>query len=410
VPRVLLLLPTTSYRTPDFLAAAAKLGLDVTVASEEPSTLEGWNRAGLLTLDFSDLEACAAKAAMFAKEFPVAAVVGVDETTAVAAAAIAGRLGLPHNPVSAVVAAGNKAKMRSLLRAAGVPSPRHRLFRVSDDPETAAREVGFPCVLKPTFLAASRGVIRADDGPAFCAAWRRIAAILSQPAGARRGGKAAGEILVEDFVAGFEVALEGMLHDGALRVLALFDKPDPLDGPFFEETIYVTPSRLSADVQAACAAVAGAAVRALGLRDGPIHAELRVNGSSVSVIEVAARSIGGLCSRTLRFGTGASLEELIVRHALGLDAEEPSRESSAAGVMMIPIPGAGILEAVDGLAAARSVDDVEEVTISTHTGSRLVPLPEGDRYLGFIFSRAATPQRVEEALREAHARLVFRIG
>ena len=232
---------------------------------------------------------------------------------------IAARLGLPHNPVAAVAAAGDKALLRERLRAAGVPSAGHRLFRRDEDPAAAAGLVAYPCVLKPTFLAASRGVIRADDPVEFVAAWRRIAPILDEPEVARRGGEAARRVLVEDFVPGFEVALEGMLTLGALRVLALFDKPDPLDGPFFEETIYVTPSRLPHEIQGKCAEVAGAAARALGLRDGPIHAELRVHDGVVRIIEIAARSIGGLCSRTLRFGTGMSLEELILRHALGLD-------------------------------------------------------------------------------------------
>ncbi len=243
MPRVLLLLPTTSYRTPDFLAAASRLGLDVTVASEEASTMERLNPSGLLALDFGDLAACADRVAAFSASTRVDAVVGVDERTAVAAAAIAERLGLPHNPVAAVEAAGNKAVLRSRLHRAGVASPRHRLFPADGDPRAASLGVDYPCVLKPTFLAASRGVIRADDPPQFVAAWDRIVGILREPAVARRGGCAATEILVEDYVPGEEVALEGLLTGGELRVLALFDKPDALHGPFFEETIYVTPSR-----------------------------------------------------------------------------------------------------------------------------------------------------------------------
>jgi biotin carboxylase len=410
VARVLLLLPTTSYRIPDFLAAASRLGVDVTVASEEPSTLESLNPAGLLTLDFGDLRASAERAAEFARDHPVAAVVGVDERTAVAAAAIAERLGLPHDPVSAVAAAGNKALLRESLSRAGMLSPGHRLFHIDDDPREAARAVRFPCVLKPTFLAASRGVIRADDVESFVGAWRRIARILEGPEVAARGGAAAREVLVEDFVPGLEVALEGLLTRGELRVLALFDKPDPLDGPFFEETIYVTPSRLPEDIRQRCADAAAAGARALGLRHGPIHAEMRVNGDGVWILEVAARSIGGLCSRTLRFGTGTSLEEILLTHALGLEMRVEEREARAAGVMMIPIPGAGVLEDVRGVESARAIPGIVDVTISARAGQRIVPLPEGDRYLGFIFSRAHTPARAEAALREAHARLKFQIA
>ena len=407
MPRVLLLLPTRSYRIPDFLSAAERLGVDVTVASEEPSTMERLNPAGLLTLDFADLEAAAARAAGFAERHPVAAVVGVDERTAIAAAAISERLGLPHNPLEAAQAAGNKARMRALLGRAGAPQPAFRLHDVAEDPAAVAGTVAFPCVLKPTFLAASRGVIRANDRAEFVAAWRRIERILKEPGVAARGGAAAREILVEAYVAGMEVALEGLLDGGTFRVLALFDKPDPMSGPYFEETIYVTPSRLPADVQTRCAEAAEAGAGALGLSQGPVHAEMRIDDEGVVLIELAARSIGGLCARTLRFGTGLSLEELILRHALGMPTSGEERERLAAGVMMIPIPKGGVLEEVRGLEAARALPDIVGVTISAAAGQPIVPLPEGDRYLGFIFSRAETPGRAEAALREAHARLEF---
>ena len=404
--RVLLLLPTTSYRIPDFLAAAERLGVDVTVASDEPSTMEPLNPAGLLTLDFDDPAAAAAAAERFARTHPIAAVLGVDERTAIAAAAIAGRLGLPHDAIAAVRAAGNKALLRRALAEAGAPSPGHRVFSLDDDPRVAASAVRYPCVLKPTFLSASRGVIRADDPTTFVAAWSRIGAILALPEVARRGGASAREVLVEDYVPGAEVSLEGILTRGRLRVLALFDKPDPLEGPFFEETLYVTPSRLPDDLQIRCTEIAEQGCRALGLSQGPVHAELRVNEDGVWIVEIAARSIGGLCSRALRFDTGASLEELVLLQALGREPAD-ERERSASGVLMIPIPKRGVIEGVRGEEAARAIPNVVEVTISIHPGQKVVPLPEGDRYLGFVFSRAATPERAEAALREAHARLEF---
>jgi biotin carboxylase len=311
-----------------------------------------------------------------------------------------------------VGATRNKLAMRVALARAGVPSPAFTSFAVADDPRVAARRVGYPCVLKPLVLSASRGVIRADSEAEFAAAFERIAAILAAPE-VRELGPGAERILVEDFVPGFEVALEGLLSGGALETLALFDKPDPLDGPFFEETIYVTPSRLPGAAQVAVRETASAAAAALGLRDGPVHAELRVDraqgGHRAWMIEIAARSIGGLCSRTLSFGTGMSLEEIILRHALDLPIASLARERRAAGVMMIPIPNGGLLEEVEGLDDARAVPLIEDVVISIHKGQAVVPLPEGSRYLGFIFSRADTPGEAETALRVAHRRLRFAI-
>ena len=408
MPRLLLLLPTTTYRTEDFVEAATRLGVDLVCASEKPSTLETAVPDHLLTLDFADAAAAADTAVRFATRRPLDAVVGVDDVTAVSAAAIAERLGLRANVLAAVRAARDKHEMRQCLAAAGVRVPRFRRIALKDDPMLAARGVGFPCVLKPLALSASRGVMRADNVDQFIAAFRRIAALLARD-DVEASGDAAQFLLAEQYIPGVEVALEGLLVDGALNTLALFDKPDPLEGPFFEETLYVTPSRLPATTQESIRRVTADACAALGLQEGPIHAELRVNDEGPWIIEVAARSIGGLCSRTLRFGTGMTLEELILRQALGWPLPSLQREGRAAGVAMLPVPRKGTLRAVIGVEAAKGVSGIEDVAITTHTGQALEPLPEGWQYLGFIFARAETPDAVEQALRDAQARLTVTI-
>lgn len=407
MPRVLLLLPTTTYRAKAFIDAALKLSIDVTAAAEKPSTLESKTPATMLTLDFLDPERAANDAKNFATEFPVDAVIPVDEDTAVAASFIAGALGLPHNPFHSVQAAKHKRIMREVLKRNEVRVPRFRHFTLDDDIEQIARRISYPCVVKPVFLSTSRGVMRADMESEFVKAIRRLEDILAMKDVARRGGEAAREILVEEFIPGREVALEGLITDGRLRTLAIFDKPDPLDGPFFEETIYVTPSRLDEDAQRDIIETTQAAIRAMGLERGPVHAELRVNSSGAWVIEVAARAIGGLCSRALRFTDDASLEEIILRHALGEDVSVVERERAASGVMMIPTPRAGILKEIRGLGAARVVEHIEEIIISAHITQKIIPPPEGASYMGFIFSRAAVPDEVEAALRRAHSLLEF---
>ena len=406
--RLLLLLPTRTYRTEDFIDAAHTLGVDLVCASEKPSTLEALAPDSLLTLDFGDAAEAAARVAEWSAGRPLAAVVGVDDVTAAAAAAIAERLGLRASAPAAVAAARDKFQMRQCLAAAGLPVPRFRRIALGENPVLAARGVAFPCVLKPLTLSASRGVIRANTTEQFVVAFKRIAALLARDDVAVTGD-AARYVLAEEYVPGLEVALEGLLIGGTLHVLALFDKPDPLEGPFFEETIYVTPSRLPDRVQRAIRATAAAACAALGLTEGPVHAELRVNDDGPWVLEVAARSIGGLCSRTLRFGTGMTLEEIILRHALGWTIDTLERERPAAGVMMIPIPKAGTLNSVHGLAEAKATRLVEDVVISAHVGQEVVPLPEGWQYLGFIFARGDAPADVEDALRIAHSVLRFGI-
>jgi biotin carboxylase len=407
--RLLLLLPTTTYRTEAFVDAALELGVDLVCAAERPNVFEARAPDNLVTLDFGDPEGAAGAVAELARRHPIQAVVPVDDLTTVVAAAIAARLDLRANPVAAASAARDKHQMRQRLGAAGVPVPWFTRIALEDDPERAARGLPYPIVLKPLTLSASRGVIRADTEGDFVAAFHRIAALLRRP-DVEVSGDGARFLLAEAFVPGREVALEGLLTGGGLHTLAIFDKPDPLDGPFFEETLYVTPSRLPAELQAAISEMTFRACAALGLVDGPIHAELRVNDRGPWVIEVAARSIGGLCSRTLRFGTGMTLEELILRHALDWKIPSLDRERRPAGVMMIPIPRAGHLRAVRGKEAAEAVPGVEEVAITAHLGQELVPLPEGWQYLGFIFARAETPEAVERALRAAHARLSFEIA
>ncbi|HLE70115.1 MAG TPA: ATP-grasp domain-containing protein [Vicinamibacteria bacterium] len=411
--RVLLLLPTSTYRTRDFLDAAQSLGIEVVVGSEQTSTLESFQPKRLLTLDFLELEGAAARAREFHARHPLDAVVPVDEETGVAAAAIAAALGLPHNSPEAAVRARLKHRMREALAAGGVAHPSFTSGLIGDDPRLLARGLTYPLVLKPVFLSGSRGVVRVDDQESFVQRFDWLSAFLATPEVREHGGEESDVVLIEEYVDGREVALEGLLTEGRLRPLALFDKPDPLVGPFFEETVYVTPSRLPETTQKEIVRVSADAARAIGLRHGPVHAELRLRtlnrDETPVVIEIAGRSIGGLCSRTLRFGLGISLEELILRHAVGRNVEDLSLATGAAGVMMIPIPKGGKLEATRGLDQARAVSGIEEITITAHLGKTLVPLPEGSSYLGFIFARAEDPESAERALREAHARLSFEI-
>ena len=398
--RLLLLVPTTSYRVGDFLDAAQRLGAEVAVGSDQSQLLESHGRT--VSVDFRDLDEGVRQIVAYAGRYPLVAIVPTDEETTLLAALASRALGLPHNTPGAVEAAGNKFRFRTVLANSGLKAPRFSLFSTADDPERLADEAAYPGVLKPLTMSASRGVIRVDGRDEFISAFRRIKGILE-------GRDEEKHILAEEYVPGREVALEGLLAGGRLRVLALFDKPDPLEGPFFEETIYVTPSRLPLAEQDAVADTAATAVAALGLTDGPIHGEFRLNGGGVWVIDLAARSIGGLCARTLRFGAGIRLEEIILRHALAMPETIAERETDAAGVMMIPIPEEGTLRRADGLKAARSVSGVEDVTITIPRGQAVVPLPEGSRYLGFIFARGDTPVAVEAALREAHGRLRFTI-
>ncbi len=405
----MLLIPGASYRAPDFMEAASRLDIDVVVGSDERHPLQELQPGKQVALNFADPEAGASQVEAFAERFPLDTILAVDDAGARLAAHASRRLELPHNPVAAVEATRNKHILRQRLAAAGLPSPSWWLVKTRLDAASVAQGLTFPVVLKPLSLSASRGVIRSNDAAEFVAAFERVKKILGDPVVARECGRLADSILVEGYIPGIEVALEGILTAGRLATLALFDKPDPLTGPYFEETIYVAPSRLPVADQKVVEDTAQRAAAALGLRDGPLHAELRLNDEGAFVIDVAARSIGGLCSRTLSFGTGMSLEEIILRHATGASAADLEREAMAAGVMMIPIPTGGTLVSVSGKEAAEAQPLIESVTITLRPGSKVVPLPEGDEYLGFIFAKGPSPDAVEAALRAAHAALRFEI-
>ena len=403
-PRVLLLMAAKTYRAKAFMTAARRLGVDVVVGSDERGPLSRRTKGTQLGLDLARPARSATRIVKVAEERPFDAIVNVDDDTTVVAAETATRLGLVSNSVDAARITRSKYLARRALQRAGLPVPQFRRLSIDADPALAARRAPYPCVLKPVAQSASRGVIRANDPAEFVHAFERIRRMLDDDGSPQR------QIVVESFLPGPEVALEGLLDRGRLRVLALFDKPDPLDGPFFEETIYVTPSRQPEDVQAAIVETVEAASAAFGLRHGPIHAELRLGPGGPYILEVAARSIGGLCSNALRFGVDMSLEELILRHAAGLDVPTYEREGQASGAMMLPIPRAGILRRVSGCEEALAVPLIEGLEITIPLGQPVVPLPEGDRYLGFLFARGKTPAEVEAALREAHSRLTFQIA
>ena len=400
--RLLLVGATTGYQTRAFAEAAERLGFDLVLATDRCHVLDDPWGDRAIALRFEDPRQAAE---VLVAEAAVDGIVAVGDRPAYIAALAAKRLGVRYNPPDSVLACRNKFLARERFRQAGLLVPDFYRAALADGPDHAADQAPYPAVLKPLGLSASRGVIRADNRQEFIAAFRRIEALLGEPDIARLGDEQDRFLQVENFIEGREFALEGILNRGQLSVLALFDKPDPLDGPYFEETIYVTPSRQHPAVQRDIIRTAQAAIQALGLTDGPVHAEMRVNQSGVWMLEVAARPIGGLCARVL-----PGLEELILRHASGEDVSPVPMPTTARGVMMIPIPGEGVYANVNGLEEAESTPGIEDFVITAKQGQKLVPLPEGNSYLGFIFAEGNSPEFVEDALRTAHERLRFEIA
>jgi len=436
--RVLVLATTTGYQTRAFGDAAARLGVELVFATDRCHLIEDPWQDGAIAIRFHDEAASVAGILAAAATRPIDGLIVVGDRPAVIAARVAEALGMPwHTPQAAAIAI-NKLRTRERLRAAGLPVPWWSAFSLQSptdhqsanhqSPVPNPQSPRFPCVVKPVALSGSRGVMRANDARELAAALERLRTLMQSPEVRAERNEAHDTVLVEGFIPGHEYAIDGLMHHGTLHALAIFDKPDPLDGPFFEETIYVTPPAADEAEQRAIAGTVARAAAAIGLRHGPIHAECRVNADGVFILEVAPRPIGGLCARALRFVAASAthqspippipnhqppipipFEELLLRHALGDAPDRWQRERDASGVMMIPIPRRGIYRGVDGVDAARRVPRIDDVRITAKADQLLVPLPEGASYLGFIFARAADPAGVERALRDAHAQLTFHI-
>ncbi|MEN8761175.1 MAG: ATP-grasp domain-containing protein [Thiogranum sp.] len=399
--RLLLVAQPGSYRIAPYLSAAKRMGLEVLVASRGEYSLISELHDGL-HIDLDDFESALANILRAARKIPFTGILGSDDSTVELAASAAQRLGLPHNPPVAARLSRRKDLARARLALAGCPVPAHCLIGLDRSLQRQMAGLPWPCVIKPLHLSASRGVIRADKPAEFIAACERIKNIIADSDDEFERT----HLLVEDYIDGVEVAYEGYLHNGELTTLALFDKPDPMQGPYFEETIYVTPSQLDEATQLRIKRRVAQACAAYGLSTGPVHAELRINKQDAWLLEVAARTIGGDCARTLDQGTDFNLEELTIALATGKPiSTQPPAE--ARGVMMIPIKQAGILRRVEGISAARKVANIEKVDIIIRDGNELIPLPEGNQYPGYIFARGNTSSDVVRALRDAHAHLNF---
>jgi biotin carboxylase len=450
--RVLVLSHTTGYQLRAFNDAAERLGFDLLFATDRCHKLDDPWQDRAVPVKFHDLDVSVDRVVERAREFPVDGLIAVGDRPVVLAARVAEAVGIRWHSPAGAAASTDKRRSRAALAAAGLPSPRFTTLHIQSETPDLERtsnlertlslesrtshlaprtsSLDYPMVLKPLGLSGSRGVIRANDEEEFEAAFSRIAALLARPQvrSARSGLEDA--ILVEEYIPGREFAVEGVLTDGSLRVFAIFDKPDPLEGPFFEETIYVTPSRLPAATQEWITEAVQRAAAALGLQHGPVHAECRLApDGEVYVLEIAARPIGGICSRVLTFtgamardgfgdlsavasakAEGGTLEEVLLQHAVGRPIHDYSREARAAAVMMIPIGERGLFKGVSGDAEARRVPGITEVTITAKIGQLLEPLPEAGSYLGFIFARGATPSDAEAAVRAAHQALEFAIA
>ncbi len=412
--RILLFATKLGYQTRSFQAAADKLGVEIAYLTDRCSHLDDpWNDRAL-PVHFELPEGAAAAVLEAQRGLAVDGILAVGDRPTPAAAYVARGLGIKyHHPVS-VEACRSKLRMREVLRDAGLPVPWFRSVSLQPLPEPSLLGIQYPCVLKPISLSASQGVTRVNNRDELISGAERLKRLLQSPEVRATREPHLNEMLIEGYLEGREVAVEALLTEGSVRVLAIFDKPDPLEGPYFEETIYVTPSRLPPQEQSAIERCLLDSIRALGLTHGPVHAEFRLNDHGVWPIELAARPIGGLCAGSLRFlfadGEHIGLEELLLRHALCMPGSDAPRERQASAVMMIPVSHSGVLEKVEGETEALNVAGITQLEITARLHDFIAAWPEGSSYLGFLFARAATPGQAEHALRVAHSKLRFTLA
>ncbi|MBL4888911.1 MAG: ATP-grasp domain-containing protein [Candidatus Lindowbacteria bacterium] len=400
--RVLLFLPTLSYRAPELLSAAQSLGVDVTIAAEKRNIMTDLRPSEYLEVDFDDFEKLLLSVKEFHAQYPIDAVLGIDDVTVAAASVVCQEFGWKTNSQKSVNAAQNKIESHQLFYENNVPCAQFQIFEAGLSAEVMSANLEYPCVIKPVDRSGSQGVMRVDDDGELKTALARIRKIQEKWSRDDR-------VIVERYFDGKEIAVEGILQEERLRVLTIFDKPVPLQGPFFEETIFVTPTQLGSDVTEKVARITQKGINALGLTTGPIHAEIRMNDEEMILLEIAPRPIGGKCSRSFRLQDGRSLEEVVLTQVLGRDLGTLVPDSSPSGVMMIPIPHQGIFDRIDGIETASELEGIVEILITAGPGENIEPLPEGSKYLGFIFARGSTRNQVVESLKNAHSELSVKL-
>lgn len=409
--RILLFATKLGYQTRSFQSAAEKLGVEITYVTDRCGRLDDpWNDHAL-AVHFELPEGAAGRVLEAERGRTVDGILAVGDRPTIAAAYVARGLGLAHNHPASVEACRSKLRSREVLRDAGLLVPWFRSVKLEPLPEPSLLGIRYPCVLKPLSLSASQGVVRVNNREEFVVGAARLKRLLDSAEIRATRESNLDQMLVEGYLEGREVAVEALLTGGELRVLAIFDKPDPLEGPYFEESIYVTPSRLPSADRRAIEQSLRNAVRALGLSHSSVHAEFRLNAQGAWPIEIAPRPIGGLCARALRFVTPSEgnigLEEVLLRHALEMPGSDAPREAEASGVMMIPVPRSGILEKVEGTEEAQAIAGITDLEITARLHDFIAAWPEGSTYLGFLFARAEGPAAVEDALRSAHRKLRF---
>ena len=403
-PRLLLISFHNSYRIAPYIKAAINLGLEVTIASEGKHSLVSEVANGL-HINFTDAETTLAEILKAHQKKPFTGILGSDDLTVELAAQAARALGLPHNPPQAALYSTRKDLARAQLALAGCPVPIHCLLDMTLPIKKQMAGLPWSCVLKPLNMSASRGVVRVNNETEFLLACQRLQPIIETATGEFEQQ----HLLIEDYIDGIEIAYEGFLHEGKLSSITIFDKPEPLTGPYFAETIYVTPSTLSSKMQQQVKNVIQKACTAYGLNTGAIHAECRIDANNkIWILEIASRTIGGDCARMLD-NENFSIEEL----AISLAIKQPIKVSmpeKARGVMMIPVREKGLLKRVEGLLEANRIKHIDKIDIIIREGHELQPLPEGNQYLGYIFASAEKPEQVTAAIQQASALLKFVIA
>ena len=402
---VILIIPSASYRTGPFMNAIKKLDLKVLVISDKSQVFSGKYPDNLIIINFNHWKDKSVEISKWAKNNGLKAVIGVDEESIVLAANLSNFLNVDHNSIESVLLTKNKYLMRTELKKTGLCSPWFKIFSIYESSNKIINEISFPCVIKPTFLSGSRGVMRVNTKKELSEGIKTLNELLSLDELRKRAGKQSDYIMIEEYIPGKEVAIEGIVSEGKLTMLAIFDKPELLEGPTFEETIIVTPSVLTKKIQYSLLETLQIVVKALGIVKGPVHAEARINKNGNYILECASRSIGGLCSKVLEFQGGISLEELILRAYLGRNIEKSKLIGNARGVMMMPTEKKGILKEIGGVKDALVVNGVTDLQITVKPGEKLQPLPKGDRYLGFIFAEGNNQEFVINALKNAWSKI-----
>ncbi len=379
--KLLLVIPENSYKSNDFVVAAEKLGIDFLIITDSEQVSSKFSDTVIINKFDAELNKNNLK-----KLKDVTHVLPVDHSALKFSGYLVDLLEVKGNKLESINLSMNKYESRKIFNSLLDIKVNNEIIKNIDDVNTFINKNG-TSVLKPIYGTASKSVLKINNVEKNKEQIEKLMQDCFDQ-----------DLVIEEYIDGKEYALEGTIINSELKKIVIFDKPVEYKHPYFEESIYITPSELSSEAEKRVVSIVDKACKKIGLEDGPVHVEFKINENQIFIIEINPRMIGGLCSRCLSFGLfKVSLEEIILHAFMNNELKNIELLNNYVGVLMIPTPKSGKFISINK-EELENIPNISNVEITVPEGSDLLEPPYGDKYLGFAFSQGIDKKTVNESL------------